>query len=166
MMDHFIIDGDDLLIMANNKIYLCVIGTTDLRKNYNNGDDIGGCITLYRTGTEDGSTGTTVFLLSGKIPRRGFNYNFLIKYGASLGSVIIMTDKDYMKTKAWEDMKKILMEGYINLPIIRDNYQWWFEDITYRFFSHHSSLKTPKIRSDRKCVNVNEEANASHMNQE
>ena len=35
----------------------------------------------------------------------------------------------------------------------------------YRFGSHHSSFKSLKISSDRKCVSVKEEGNYSHVNQ-
>ena len=76
-----------------------------------------------------------------------------------------MTETYCMKTKSWEDMMSKMMEGYKNLPIIRDNPRWQFADITYRFVSHHSSLKSLKIRSDRKFVDVKEEANYNHVNQ-
>ena len=76
----------------------------DVNKHENNFDDRRGYIKLYRTGTAAGSTGPTMLLLSVKIPRRVFNYKFLMKYGTALGLGIIMTETAYMTNISWEYM--------------------------------------------------------------
>ena len=84
-MDNFIIGWEETCIMDNATEDLRGIGSADVKKHENNVDDCRGYITLYRTGTPAGSTGPTVLLLKGKIPSQGFNYKFLMKYGAALG---------------------------------------------------------------------------------
>ena len=110
-MDYFITGGDNTCIMDNATGDICVIGATGVNEHKNNVDGSRGYITLYWTRTAYVSTGPTMFLLVGNIPRRGFNSNFIMKYGAAMGSAIIMTDTAYMKTKAWEDMTPKLTEG-------------------------------------------------------
>ena len=87
--------------MSNTNIYIRVIGTMDVKKHKNNVDGSRRSITLYRTVTASGSTGTTVFLLSGKILRRGFKSRFMMNYGAALGSGIIIAETAYVTTKVW-----------------------------------------------------------------
>ena len=91
-MDHFIIGGYKTCIMSNTTVYLRLIGMTYVKKHEKNVDYRKRHITLYWTGTEPGSTGTTMLLLAGKIPRRDLNPNFFIKYGVALLSGIIMAD--------------------------------------------------------------------------
>ena len=101
-MDHFIIGRDKTFILANSTGGICVIGTTDAKKQEKNVDDCRGFIKIYRYGTTAGSTGPTMFLLSSKVPKRGINYKFMMNHGASMGSVNIMVETAYMTTKSWE----------------------------------------------------------------
>ena len=71
-------------MMDNSKGHLSVIGMTYLKKHKKNVDDSRVSITLYRSGTASGSTGTNMLLLTGKLPRWGFNSKSLMKYGAAL----------------------------------------------------------------------------------
>ena len=98
----------------------------DVKKHKNNVDYIRESITIYWTGIPADSTGTTMFLtaigsigptmflLSGKSPRRGFNFKFLIKYGAAMVSVTIIMEIAYMTTKSWEYMTQNLRKRYRN----------------------------------------------------
>ena len=88
---HFIIGGGKTCIIYNSTGDIFLIGKMYVKKHENNVDDRIGYVTFYRTRTASGLTGTTVLLLLGKIPGRFFNYEFLMDYGASVGSVIVIT---------------------------------------------------------------------------
>jgi hypothetical protein len=80
---------------------------------------------MYRTGVAAGHNSPTVFLLNGKKRKSGFYNKFLKQEGYAVRSTICMTKNAYMTEDAREEMTPSLVKGYRDLPVVRDNPQWW-----------------------------------------
>ena len=58
-----------------------------------------------------------------------------------------------------------LVKGYCDLPIIRDNPQWYCVDIFDGFAAHLSNYDALKMRADALIILIKEEGDSSSINQ-
>ena len=68
--------------------------------------------------------GPKIFLLKGKIKRHNYDAGFLVQHGLKPASTIIMTENDFMTHGTWFEASKVIVKGYLHMPVIRDNPQW------------------------------------------
>jgi hypothetical protein len=120
VIEHFVIGGDETCMMACGG-KLMIVGTKERKKHEKNMLDSRVTITMYRTGTTGGSTGSTAFLMAGVKRRIGYDEAFLEKWGAATGSTIAMTPTGFMTQDAWEEITPKMVEGIRSLPYIKEN---------------------------------------------
>ncbi len=120
---------------------------------------------MYCTGVAARHNGPTVFLLKGKKRKSGFNETFLKQEGCALGLTICMTKNAYMMEEAWEEMTPSIVKGYRNLPVVKDNPQWWMIKIFDGFGAHLTNLNAPKQCAEAKILSIKEEGDLSSYNQ-
>jgi hypothetical protein len=143
---------------------MMVIGSRDKAKH-----DIHlhyGCksITIVRTGTPGGSTGPTIFILKGssnKSRHKCFTDKFLVKYGCAPGSTILFNENAYMTNETWMQATQAIIQGYQEMPFIKENPQGWVCELMDGFKSHENVLGARIIRHDNKIISVKEELNTS-----
>ena len=119
-------------------------------------------ITLYRSGSAAGCDGPTGFLPPGVRRKTGYDEAFLIKHGAALGSTLVMTPTGYMTEEAWVEIAPSIAAGIRQMPVIRDNPDWWVLKVIDGFGPHTSSEKAMAIYMEHKIVLVKEEGDTSH----
>jgi hypothetical protein len=120
---------------------------------------------MYRTGVAAGHTGHTVFLLKGKKRKSAFSETFLKQEVCALGLTICMTKNAYMTEEAWEEMTPSIVKGYRNLPVVKDNPQWWMNKIFDGFGAHLTNLNALKQHAEAKILSIKEERDSSSYNQ-
>lgn len=70
-----------------------------------------------------------------------------------------------MTEEAWVSMTPKLVEGYRNLPYIKENPQWWCLEIFDGFGPHLNNYEALKMREDAKILSIKEEGDSSQVNQ-
>ena len=118
---------------------------------------------MYRTGSAAGVNGPTAFLPEGQRRKPEYSDDFLIKHGAAPGSCIVMTDSGYMTTEAWEKIAESIALGIRQMPVIRDNPDWWCVMILDGFSAHLYSVKALEIYAKHKIRLGKEEGDTSHI---
>ena len=149
-MAHFIIGLDEMCVMSDAHGALTVIGSFDKKKYEKLLQDSRVSITIIRTGTAAGTTGPTIFLLKGTKVKAAYIDYFLMKYGLTPGSTIIMTENAYMTDAAWLEVSKAIVRGYRQLPFIKDNKDWYMLELLDGFKSHENVLATHQLRINAK----------------
>ena len=119
--------------------------------------------TVYRCGSTAGATGPTAFLPPGKKCRVGYTNEFLIKFGAPKGSLIVMTPTGYMTEDAWLEMAPTIAAGLRQMPVVCDMKDWWMVKVIDGFGPHTSSAKAMEIYAEEKILLVKEEGDTSHV---
>ena len=165
LMPHFLIGLDESSICADHAGNLKIIGAANKKKHEKILQDSRLSITMVRTGTVAGTTGPTIILLKGVTKQKAYSDDFLVKHGLAPGSTIIMTESAYMTNEAWLKATPYLMKGYRQLPYIKDNPNWFIVEFLDGFVSHESVFEANKLRAEKKCLSVKEEAATSHSNQ-
>jgi hypothetical protein len=128
-------------------------------------DDYQGSIILYHTGVAERHNDPTVFLLKGKKRKSGFNKKFLKQEDCAPGLTICIAKNAYMTEAAWEEMTLPLVKGYWDLPVVRNNPQWWMIEIFDGFGIHLTNLNALKQRADALILSIKEEGDSSLYNQ-
>ena len=80
-------------------------------------------------------------------------------------STIHITDKDFMVEEACLIMTPKLIEGYLNLPYVKTNPQWYVMDIFYGFIAHFMNHTALEMRLEANIVIIKEEGGSSSVNQ-
>ena len=62
-------------------------------------------------------------------------------------------------------MTPSLVKGYWDLPVVRDNPQWWMIEIFDGFGAHLTNLNSLKQRAEAKILSIKEEGDLSLYNQ-
>ncbi len=164
LLHHFVVGGDETGMLASDG-NVKVIGSIEKKKHEKILADSRCSISMYRTGCIAGDTGPTIFLCSGKKKRAGFTDKVLLQNGAAPGSTIIMTENAYMTNDAWEEMAPNIVKGIRQMPVVRDNPQWWVLEVFDGFGSHLTGLRAMKLRDENKILSLKEEGDSSHVNQ-
>ncbi len=125
IMPHFIIGLDEMCLMSDCHGNLRVFAASDKKKQEKLFQDCHCSITVVRMGTVAGTTGPTMFLLKGAKCRKHFNNDYLLRYGMAPGSKVIMTENAYMTDEAWLEASKSIVDGYRQLPYIKENEDWY-----------------------------------------
>jgi hypothetical protein len=86
VIDNFVIGGDEACLMADANGDLKIIGASDAR----------GSITMFRTGTSEGTNGPTAFVMKGVKRRAGYTDAYLVQEGCAEGSTIAMTPNAFI----------------------------------------------------------------------
>lgn len=165
VMDHFIIGLDEMCLMSEENGNASIIGCADKKKHERVLQDSRTSITIVRTGTVSGTTGPTIFVLSGTARRKSYTDEFLERHGMAKGSTIIMTENAYMTDEAWLEASKAIVRGYRSLPYIAENKDWVMLELMDGFKSHENVLAAHQMRIDHKIMSLKEESNTSHVNQ-
>jgi hypothetical protein len=165
VIEYFILGGDETNLIADADGELRIVGEKGKKKHEKKVSDYRGSITMYRTGTAAGNNGPTTFVMKGKRRKKGYNARFLIQEGCAVGSSFSMTENAYMTEEAWQEMSPNLVMGYRNLPVVRDNPQWWMVEIVDGFGAHLTNLDALTQRADAKILLLKEEADSSSYNQ-
>ena len=58
-----------------------------------------------------------------------------------------------------------IVEGIRQMPVVRDNPQWWELAVFDGFGSHLTGLRAMKVRDENKILSLKEEGDSSHVNQ-
>ena len=165
VIEYFILGGDETNLIADADGELRIVGEKGKKKHEKKVSDYRGSITMYRTGTAAGNNGPTTFVMKGKRCRSGYNPRFLIQEGCAVGSSVSMTENAYMTEEAWQEMSPNLVRGYRDLPVVRDNPQWWMVEIVDGFGAHLTNLEALTQRANAKILLLKEEADSSSYNQ-
>ena len=137
LIDHFIIGGDEIFVMASKHGVVRIIGAAFCKKHESKIQDCRDSITMFRTGKADGDTGPTVFLKKGKRVRSGFNNDFLLKYGAKPGLKIMANKKCFYGNRNMVKMSPELLDGYRKISkYVHANPYWWLLEIVDGFGAH------------------------------
>ena len=70
-----------------------------------------------------------------------------------------------MTEEAWVEIAPSIVYGIRQMPVIRDNPDWWVIHIVDGFGPHTSSAKAMQIFYDAKIILLKEEGDTSHINQ-
>ena len=111
---------------------------------------------MVHTGSVSGDTGPTIIILKGKIKRAIFNDAYLVSHGLKPGSKIIMTENAFMTHDAWYKATKVIVYGYNEMPVIRDNPQWSILELLDGFGSHEYESCALKMRTERNILSAKE----------
>jgi hypothetical protein len=84
--------------------------------------------------------GRPFFLLKGTKHGNTFNDEYLLRYGMATGSTILMTESAYMTDAAWLEASKSIVEGYCQLPFMKENENWFIAKLLDGFKSHENDL--------------------------
>ena len=76
-----------------------------------------------------------------------------------------MTKNAYMMEEAWEEMTPSLVKRYRNLPVVKDNPQWWMIKFFDGFGAHLTNLNALKHHAEAKILSIKEEGDSSSYNQ-
>jgi hypothetical protein len=166
LIDHFIIGSNETNLIADADGDLRIVGEKGKKKHKKKVADYRGLITMYRTGVAAGYNGPIVFLLKGKKRKSGINKKFLKQESCVLGLTICMTENAYMTEDAWEEMTPSLVKGYQDMPVVRDNPQWWMIEMSDGFGAHLTNLNALKQCADALILSIKEEGGSSSYNQE
>ena len=120
IMEHFFLNGDETCLIAKDG-KVTIVGDAEKKKHENNTDDSRVSITAFRTGTAGGTNGPTGFAMKGERMKAGYTQDFLLKFGAAVGSIFVMTPSAFMTEKAWGDMMDSILPGIRQMPFIRDH---------------------------------------------
>ena len=74
-----------------------------------------------------------------------------------------MTKNGYMTEDAWVEMAPKMAHGIRQMPVIRDNPNWWVLKIVDGFGAHNSSPEAMQIYYDKKIVLLKEDGDTSHV---
>ncbi len=165
LMPHFIIGLDEMCLMSDCHSDLHVFAVSDKKKQEKLLQDSRCSISVIRTGTVAGTTGPTMFLLKGAKCRKHFNEDYLLRYGMAPGSKVIMTENAYMTDEAWLEASKSIVDGYCQLPYIKENEDWYNAELLDGIKLHKNVLNAHKLRADNLIISLKEESNSSHVNQ-
>lgn len=147
LMPHFVLGGDETCFLASDgTIY--IIGDIDKKKHEKNTADSRVSITIYRIGAASGDTGPTAFLPPGVKVKKGFTPAFLKQHGAAHGSCIVMTANGFMTEEAWLKMTPSMIDGIRNMPVIKNNPDWWVLLILDGFGAHFMNLEVNNTKRD------------------
>lgn len=160
---HFVFGGDESCLLASDG-NVSIIGDKDKKKHETRSVDSRTSITLYRVGSVDGN-GPTAFLMNGERRRVGYTDDFLVKHGAAVGSVLVMTESGYMTESAWDEIAPHMAKGIRASPYVAMNPDWWALKIVDGFGAHTSTLKAMQVYHDAKIMVLKEEGDSSHVNQ-
>ena len=61
------------------------------------------------------------------------------------GSKVIMTENAYMMDEAWLEASKSIVDGYCQLPYIKENEDWYIAELLDGFKSHENVLNAHKL---------------------
>jgi hypothetical protein len=100
LIQHFIIDGDEMCLMACANGNVRVIDCAQKKKLEKRTNDSRDSITMYQTGSVVGATGPTAFLLAGQKVQAGFSDKWLKQHGAAEGFTLVMTPTAFMTIEA------------------------------------------------------------------
>ncbi|KAL7528028.1 LOW QUALITY PROTEIN: hypothetical protein ACHAXR_004391, partial [Thalassiosira sp. AJA248-18] len=164
-LEHFIIGLDETNLQADADGDRKIIGEFGKKKHEKKVSDCRASATMCRTGTAGGNNGPTVFVMKGKKRRDGYDEKFLMDEGCAVGSSFEMTENAFMTEEAWLSMTPKLVEGYRNLPYIKENPQWWCLEIFDGFGPHLNNYEALKMREDAKILSIKEEGDSSQVNQ-
>ena len=78
----------------------------------------------------------------------------------ALGSTIIITENTYMTNEVWTHAAPFIMDGYQQVPIVRDNPDWDIVEFLDRFKSHEACFQANNSATTRI-----ENPNYAHANQ-
>ena len=145
LMPYFIIGLDEMCPMSDCHGDLHVFAASDKKKQEKLLQDSRCSITAIRTGTVAGTTGPTMFLLKGAKCRKHFNEGYLLRYGMAPGSKVIMTENAYMTDEVWLEASKSIVDGYRQLPYIKENEDWYIAELLDGFKSHENVLNAHKL---------------------
>jgi hypothetical protein len=70
-----------------------------------------------------------------------------------------------MIDEAWLEASKSIVDGYRQLPYIKENEDWYIAELLDGFKSHENVLNAHKLRADNLIISLKEESNSSHVNQ-
>jgi len=161
--DHFFGNLDETCLMANADGSIRVIASASKKKTEQNTDDSRASITSLRVGTAAGTQGPFIFLAKGsRIDRPSLKNIF--KEQCPSGSSIIVSPLAYVTDEAWLELVPGFCKGIRDMPVVRDNPDWWMT-LTCDGFSSHLLDETQKIFSDHKIMVLKEEGDSSHVNQ-
>ena len=80
-------------------------------------------------------------------------------------STIHITDKDFMVEEACLIMTPKLIEGYLNLPYVKTNPQWYVMDVLYGFIAHFMNHTALEMMLESNIISIKKEADSSSFNQ-
>jgi hypothetical protein len=163
-MAHFILGGDESCFQASGGS-VSILADKSKKKHELASANSRVSTTIYRIGSAAGKTGPTAFLPPGKDLKLGYTDAFLVRYGASQGSTIVMTPTGYMTEEAWVELAPKMAAGIRALPIICQMPHWWALKIVDGFGPHVSSLPAMETYEASKILLLKEEGDASHVNQ-
>jgi cyclophilin family peptidyl-prolyl cis-trans isomerase len=106
VIDNFVIEGDEACLMADANGDLKIIGAAGNHKHEKKVSDARGSITMFRTGTSEGTNGPTAFVMKGVKRRAGYTDAYLVQEGCAEGSTIAMTPNAIMTDEAWIEISK------------------------------------------------------------
>ena len=125
-----------------------------MKKHKKNVSDFCAYCTMYRAGTSGGSNVPTAFIMKGKKIMTGYTDKMQKYNGADHGSTVVMTENAFMTEEAWLTLTPNLIEGYREMPFIRNNTQCYIIEIFYGFGSplcNHDSLQ---MRLDANIISI------------
>ena len=165
LIEHFMIGIDETCLIADYDGYMRIIGEFGKRKHENMSGYCHASAKMCCTGTAGGSNTPTVFLMEGKNRRSDFSDEYLAESGCAVGSTIKMTEKAFMKEEAWLKMTPKLIEGYLSIPYVKDNPQWYVIDIFDGFGAHCMNHAALEMRLEANIISIKEEGGSSSANQ-
>jgi len=74
-----------------------------------------------------------------------------------------MTEDAYMMDEAWLEASKSIVDGYRQLPYIKENEDWYIAELLDGFKSHENVLNAHKLRADNLIISLKEESNSSSI---
>ena len=148
-----IVVGDKICMHASPG-HLNVIGSTEQNNNYKILHNYCCSIKMYRTGSVTYNTGPPIFILGIESILSRFNDKLLNKKVAKQGSTIIMTLTDFVTEETWKTMTQSLVKELLEMPIVKENPQWWMLQISNGFGPHLLLLSAMEIWHDNKILSM------------
>jgi hypothetical protein len=168
LQEHFTANLDEEGLMASLDGEH-VIGWAGKRDHQRNSKGSRVSITGVKTGTAAGEKAPHVYLLQGvegDKPKSPYDKSkWLEANGAPPGSRVIMTPSAYMTNTVWDQVALIVAKGLRNLPVVRDNPDWWIILYLDGFESHTNTAAAQAIFTEHKIFVVKENSHSSHINQ-